>query len=300
MRKKITPRIITQSPKILYYAGYHMVMHDGIEFAGYLSFLALLSIFPFMVFFVALAGYLGEAELGMALMEFMESNLPSHVIHAIEPRITEIILGPTPSLLTISILGAIWTSSSAVEGLRTVLNRAYRVTSPPAYIWRRTLSVFQFILFTMVSMIAMITLIFTPIILDKMVDVLNLSVESTLLISRITVSFSGMLIFLGICSLYYMLPNIKQRFINVMPGAFLVMLLWLGFASLFSSYLANFRQVNLIYGSLEGIIATLLFFYVLNIIFIYGAEINYLIEKALGHSIIEKQHYEDSTSKPDF
>ena len=65
-------------------------------------------------------------------------------------------------MLTVSILGAIWTSSSALEGYRTVLNRAYRVATPPAYIWRRLLSIAQILILSFVVVMAMIVLVMLP------------------------------------------------------------------------------------------------------------------------------------------
>jgi membrane protein len=76
---------------------------------------------------------------------------------------------------------------------------------------------------------------------------------------------------------------------SVVPGAALVTIMWIGAARLLSVYLSHFQQVNLIYGSLGGFIATLLFFYISNIIFIYGAEFNYLFKMALGEKIEQKR-----------
>jgi membrane protein len=96
-------------------------------------------------------------------------------------------------------------------------------------------------------------------------------------------------IFLGISVAYYFLPNLKQRAHSVVPGAAVVTFLWIEAAHLLSLYLAQFGQLNLIYGSLGGVIATLLFFYVSNIIFIYGAELNYLLKTDLGENSNPKQ-----------
>ena len=96
-------------------------------------------------------------------------------------------------------------------------------------------------------------------------------------------------LFATVSFIYYLLPNIKQRFISVVIGAALVVILWLGAAHLFTLYLSNFNQVNLIYGSLGGIIAALVFFYICNIIFIFGAELNYRIVEMLGLHIVERE-----------
>jgi membrane protein len=58
---------------------------------------------------------------------------------------------------------------------------------------------------------------------------------------------------------------------------------------LFSIYLSNFQQVSIIYGSLAGVIAFLLYFNFTAMIFIYGAELNYCLQKAIGNKIEEKE-----------
>jgi membrane protein len=60
----------------------------------------------------------------------------------------------------------------------------------------------------------------------------------------------------------------------VLPGAAVTVVLWVALASLFSLYLRNLGRFSLTYGSLGGIVITLLFFYFSATIFIFGAEIN--------------------------
>ncbi len=64
----------------------------------------------------------------------------------------------------------------------------------------------------------------------------------------------------------------------MLPGAAIVLLGWVGFARLFSYYIHYFPQMNLIYGSLAGVIIALLYFYFCSFIFIIGAEFNFHLE----------------------
>lgn len=272
-------------------------MHDGIEFAGYLSFLGLIALFPFLVFYFALVGYIGNLEVGTSFVNLLIHNLPKDVATAIKPRIDELTSGPPPGLLTISILGVIWTASSAVEGLRTVLNRAYRVNTPPAYVWRRLMSILQFILMTGLIVLVMLSLIVAPIVLGKLQVLLQLDLALLETFEALSYRIGTLLLFILVASAYYFLPNIKQRFFAVIPGALLVVGMWIGAVTLFSAYLRNFDRLNIIYGSLEGIIATLLFFFIMVVIFIYGAEVNYQLEKSLGHKL-EPREDKNPASKP--
>ena len=58
-------------------------------------------------------------------------------------------------------------------------------------------------------------------------------------------------------------------------------------------YLSNFNQVSLIYGSLGGIIAALVFFYICNMIFIFGAEFNHQVVYTLGLRLAQRENVRD-------
>jgi membrane protein len=266
-----------------------VVEHDGVEHAGYLAFVALLAIFPFLVLITAMGGFIGQGEVGAKFIELILANLPKTAEIAIRPRIDEILSGPPQGLLTVAILGAIWTSSSMVEGMRTILNRTYRVTTPPAYLLRRLLSIGQLLVFAFIVILGMMLLIFVPIVLNYIGEHMHVNLQlDNQSLNDIIITGTAFSMFFVVTSLYYFIPNIKQTLLRVVPGAGVTVLLWAGAAKLLSAYLTHFQQVNLIYGSLGGIIATLIFFYIINMIFILGAEFNYQLSTKFGWSIQEK------------
>jgi membrane protein len=282
MSGKILLRPLSTSIKglfrCLFKAGEHLVNHDGIEHAGYMAFMSLLAIFPFLVFFFALAGSIGETQIGEKFVQILLSHLPPNITNALKPRILEIIQGPPQSLMNMAILGAIWTSSSSLEGLRTILNRVYHVLTPPAYIFRRLLSIAQFITLTILLIVGMFLLIFVPVFLKKFSYISFLNIGLNEFWTNIRYAVVIITLFFVVISLYYIIPNAKLTFLELIPGAIIVVLLWVIGAEMLSEYFERFHQVNLIYGSIEGLIASLLFFYTVNLIFIYGAEFNYILK----------------------
>jgi len=288
--------ILRKSLLLIYRAGDNLVENDGIELAGYLTFLALLSLFPFLVLLVAAGGFIGQGELGTQFIELIISHLPKEAVSSLRPRIDEIMSGPPQGLLTVSILGAIWTASSAVEGLRTVLNRAYQVSEPPNYYLRRLLSILQIMLFTVLIIVVMSVLVLAPLFVVNFSTFAGMAMPPSIEVFFVNdfVYIGGFVLFLAVASLYYWLPNIRQTMFAVLPGAFVVVVLWMAGAALVTFYLDNVSQVNIIYGSLSGFIATLIFFFVMNIIFIYGAEFNHELMIALGRKIVEKEHSDTS------
>lgn len=266
----------------------NLIKHDGVEHAGYMAFITLLSFFPFLIFIMAVTGFVGESDQGKEFIRLILDNMPYYLTKTLNPRIEEIISGPPSSLLTISILGVIWTSSSTVEGVRTILNKIYHVNTPPAYVFRRFLSIIQFLIITALIIISMFILVLLPSIYQEVVELTYLKV----IIEHVE-EFSGsllapiwsnarhlvfsMTLFMGVLFLYYTVPNIKLKLRSLIPGAVLVTMLWVVSGSLLLDYIFEFSQVNIVYGGLAGFIITLLFFYIAHIIFIYGAEMNKLL-----------------------
>ena len=74
--------------------------------------------------------------------------------------------------------------------------------------------------------------------------------------------------------LYIWLPNRRLRALDVLPGAVLAVLMLIVGASVYSWYLLNLGRFSVTYGSLGGVVATLLFLYISALIFIFGAEVN--------------------------
>jgi membrane protein len=91
-------------------------------------------------------------------------------------------------------------------------------------------------------------------------------------------------LFLAVHSLYYIIPNASLRFLEVVPGAILTVVLWSASGFLLSRYIVYYNQLNIVYGSLGSIIVTLVFFYIVNMIFIIGAEFNYLMSREAPHT----------------
>lgn len=263
----------------LYQSIIKMVDHDGVEHSGYMSFMVLLSIFPFFIFILAFTSFFGASEIGERFIHIALENMPAQSIESIRSRVNELISAPPQRLLTLAIIGSLWTSSSFVECVRTILNRVYEIKSPPNYFFRRMLSIAQFIFISMMICLAMLLLIIIPIGLSKIPQIMVVINDYKTILNSFRYFFIFLSLFLTVSSLYYLIPNVKLKFSEVLPGAFLSVILWIISGYLLSKYIVYYNQLNIVYGSLGSIIITLIFFYIINMIFIIGAEFNYLMRK---------------------
>lgn len=264
------------------------IRHDGIEHAGYLAFLSLLSFFPFLIFVFSIIGLFGTSETGTQVVEAILTSVPKEVAQGLFPYINEIISGPPQSLLTIAIIGVIWTASSSVEGLRTILNRAYRVAFPPPYVLRRLFSIIEFFVITFIIISGVVIFVILPSFLVGWEEKFLAKLQFDYHIFHLR-----HIIFLGILTcatsmLYYALPNAKQKISQTLPGSVLAVVLWVVLEYFFTLYLTKFDQVNFVYGSLAGIIISLMFFYFISLVFILGAEFNYHFHRT--YQVFLKEH----------
>ena len=153
------------------------------------------------------------------------------------------------------------------------------VEAPPHYILRRILSIAQFFILICILFLVTIVLVLIPITIQQMPELQKL-IELYIPLGssyRYALLFSAL--FFTVSMIYYAIPNKKISFVEIIPGAALTVILWGISANLLSKYIQYYTQLSIIYGSLGNIIITLLFFYIINTIFIYGAEFNYLYHK---------------------
>jgi membrane protein len=75
--------------------------------------------------------------------------------------------------------------------------------------------------------------------------------------------------------LYYTTPNVKLRgFRWVTPGAIVAIVVWAVASALFAFYVANFSSYDKTYGTLAGLVALLLWFWITNLAILFGHQMN--------------------------
>ena len=261
--------------EIPYRAAWRLVMKDeGLELSGYIAFTAFFSLFPFLIFLAALAGFLGDRETANEFIEEMFRFMPTDVAETLAPAVREVMDARQGGLLTVGILTTLWFASNGIEALRTGLNRAYGV-SEERPMWRLRLQSIAFVIAGGVIVFFLsLAVILGPLIwrvLGPAIDDL-LGTELVFVSTRYLVAV--VLLWGALMLLHRWLPNTKQAYLRVLPGVCATTLLWLAGASLFSWYIGNLADYSAFYGSLGGVAITLMFFYVSAVIFIFGAEVN--------------------------
>jgi membrane protein len=246
--------------------------NDGTAMAGSIAFSGLLSVFPFLIFAATLIGFLvGQSE-SDRIIDALFQIAPPHVALTLEPVVMEVLTNKSGEILTLSAAFAIWVASNAVEAFRIAFDRAYAVDDPRSFIQNRVLAIGMVVLGALVSMLLGVSILLSPLILRVTQQVTMMPVPA---IARYLTYGFGVLVF--VCFLLIMhrtLPGRRLGTAPIWPGVIVTTLLWVALAWAFSLYLSYTPSYTVTYGTLAGVIITLMFFYLTGATIIYGAEVN--------------------------
>ena len=251
------------------------VANDGLVLAGNMAFLGMISLFPFLIFLVALSGFLGRTEAGMDAIALMLETLPEEVVDTVAEPIGGIIHNTRADLLTGSILIALWTASSGLEAARTAVIRAHGREHARAF-WRRRLeSIAVVVVAALLAILAMSILIAGPPIMAAVASFLLVPAEVWRLFAWLRFGLSPLMLFLAVFGLYAALtPRMPGCRRVRAPGTLLAVVVALGTATGLSIYLKYANQYDVTYGSLAGVVIAQLFCFIVSLGFILGAELN--------------------------
>lgn len=250
--------------------------NDALSAAGNMAFLTMLSLFPFIIFLVALSGFLGQTERGLEGIAFMLEVLPPEVGKVISGPIKGIIKSTGPEILTSSILFAIWTAAAGVESARGVLIKAFgKEFARP--IWIRRIESLGVVVFSGIAVIAaMSTLVLGPPLIKAFTSLFPdaYTTEINQVWGYLRLLISPALLTLGLYSIYFALTPRRAGKALRLPGTILSMVVLLSTAKGLSIYLKYADNYDMTYGSLAGVVILQLFCFMVSMGFVLGAELN--------------------------
>jgi membrane protein len=251
-----------------------MSCRNGFEIAGYIAFTVMLSLFPFMIFLVSVAGFFGDTRSGQDLLNTISLFAPAAVMMTIQPAIDEAIKNRSGSLLTIGLVLSLYSASSAVSALRLALDLAYGVDETRSFWWRKVQDFIIVLVGSIIVMLSSVAIIAGPWILNLVARFTFMDATDQDLVHLARYGFTLVALAALIVVLHVVLPNSRLRIRQILPGALTTTIMWIVAASVLTLYFGKFANYDATYGSLGGVVITLMFFYVSAIIFIFGGELN--------------------------
>ena len=256
--------------------------NDGFIHAGNLAYLSMLAIFPFFILGAALFDLIGGRANAEAMIDAVGRALPDSVASVIEPVAEDVIYARSGWLLWLGAAVGLWTVSSLIETIRDILRRAYG-TPPVAAFWKTRLFSAGLIL---AAVVVLMLSLFAQVAIGAAQEVIAAAFP-TLAEAIATLSVSRVVPALGLAlSLYVLFATLtpaqyRKARAPRWPGALFTMLWWIIVAAALPVVLRRFFTYDLTYGSLAGSMVTLLFFWLVGLGLVIGAELNAALAQPL-------------------
>ena len=256
---------------------------DCLGLAAQLAYYFFLALFPAVLFVLALASFFPLANFIEDIVRVLRPIAPPDMLGFLEEQLRRLSNADSGGILTIGILGAIWSSSAAVVAIVGSLNRAYDIEEGRPW-WKVRLTAIGLTVALAVLVLTSFTLIVAgPVIAERLAELLGFGAvfEWTWKILQWPLAF--FLVATAVGLVYYFAPDAEQDWVWITPGAVAGTLLWVIVSLLFKVYVANFADYNATYGAVGGVIVLLLWFYLSGLAILVGAELNAEIEHASPH-----------------
>ncbi len=265
------------------------VYSDGFVLAGNFAYLSLVALFSFCIVATSIAGAFGQSESGAALIQSFFQTIPASVADALRVPIRSAMTERTGALLWIGLPISLWTTASLIESFRDVLNRAYG-THSARYFWENRLyslaAIISAVLLAMLAFSAQLVTTTAEQLVYKYIPAAQ-SASQYFAWGKI---IPFIILFASIYIVFRLLTpqSYQSRIFPKWPGAAWVSLWWLGCTTILPIFLAEVVNYSLTYGSLAGVMVALIFFYLIGLGLVIGAQVNAALANA-HESVLRQQ-----------
>jgi membrane protein len=251
------------------------VYNDGFIHAGNLAYLSIVALFPFFIVAAAVAHLLGQGQDATLTVTNVLRRLPPDVAATLREPINEVLTVRTGNLLWFGGLVGLWTATSFIETIRDILRRAYGVKFCAPFWEYRLGSILLILGAVLLLMVAFAATAALTIVQHFVVAYLPFAqgLGARLGIYRVapavTLFFTFYVLFFALTPARY-----RKRGCRKWPGALLITVWWLATVEILPAALSLFGGYSRTYGSLAGVMIALIFFFVVGLGVVIGAELN--------------------------
>jgi membrane protein len=242
-----------------------------------LAYRFLFAVFPFGLFVAALVAFIAPA-MGIndptgQLLGGLGDNLPPEVANAIRPELEQVIGTTRPGLLSIGAIAALWAATGGTLALMKGLNRAYEVEESRSIVTKYLVAIGLTLLAAVGIIVSFVTIVGGAVLTQQLAEELGVGGRAWSAIQLLRWPAVFIALVVAVAILYRFAPNGRAPWRWIVVGAVVFTLGWLVATFLFGLYVSNIANFGATYGSLGGVIALMLWFYLTSILLVVGGEV---------------------------
>lgn len=241
------------------------------------AFFAMLSLFPALAALIAVLGLIADPVFVVSQLEEVRGLLPNDVYDIINKQVVGLVTTRNDTLGwagLLSLLVALWSARAGVAAMMIGLNSVYG-TKNRNMVWHYLRALFLTLMLVVVMIVAVISLIVTPVVLAFF----PLGLIGTFLVDALRWIVAVGVLLAGAAVVYRFGPNrrgAKMQWFSA--GALLAVSSWIVLSVGFSYYVANFGNYNQVYGSIGAVIAMLIWLWISSFLVLLGGALNAQLE----------------------
>jgi membrane protein len=263
-----------------------MEKNHTMAFAAALAYYFVLALFPFLILLSLVVARLPLPDFFSQVMGLIARVVPASNMGPLRNLIKDTILSTHSRLLTFGILLTLWSASSGFTALIDALNTAYDVPETRRYWKTRTLAIGLTFSVGCLLVIALGLLLVGPSLSARMSEAFGMGNLWPYIRWAVTVACTVLAVEL----LYFVAPNMKQRFVSTLPGALIAVGGWISLSYLLGIYFQGFSAYSKGYGSLGVALAFSIWLYWTGFVVLIGAQFNAeLLQEARGRPVEAKR-----------
>src|SRR5713226_6500187 len=270
-----------------------------LQMAAALSYYFVLSLFPALIFLSAAVAYLPVPNLFDQTWALMARFLPADTMGLVRRVLADVITPNRGAFLSFGILGTLWTASGGFAATIEALNIAYEVNDDRPFWKTRPLALALALMTGALLLVALSVMVVGPRFGEWLAGRVHLSGLFVLFWPYIHWTIAVGFTILAVETLYFLAPNVKQRFLATLPGAVLAVGCWLMLSYVLGVYFRHFANFNKTYGTLGAAIALMIWLYWTGFAMLLGAELNAEVAKISKEGKLQEKHQPPAITRID-
>jgi len=249
---------------------------DCPQLAAAISYYLLFSIVPLTILAVSVFGFfLSSTEVRNDVINRVLDVIPLDQTagrSAVDKALNNVnsVSGPIAAL---SLIATLWTASSVFASIRKALNRVWAIDEHRPYAQQKLVDIAQVGLLGAILLSSLVLTGVLRAIRQLTPDSAGPLASRSPLWEIPPLLLPAVLTFVTFALLYRVVPAARPRWRDALPGAFVATLLFEALKNGFAFYVANFNNLDVVYGSLAGVLLFLFFTYLSSAILLIGAEL---------------------------
>jgi membrane protein len=247
---------------------------DMLTYAAAVSYQVFFSLFPFVIFLLALLGVLNLSGFFDTLLQQSQTVLPQSAFGLVEGIVSQVRNQSGGGILSFGAIIALYSASAGVRMVMHALNVAYDIEEErPA--WKKfPLSLLYTLLLAVLLITAVGLFVLGGSVAQWFSDLVGFGSLFVTLWTWLRIPMAVLIMALILAIIYYLFPNTKQPFRLITPGALIAVLVWIAASLGFSFYVSTFGSYSATYGALAAVIVLLFYFFISAAVLLFGAEVN--------------------------